>query len=69
MEMTYIAFGSLGFIGAILSAKWAMELGVGQTRQLLWGIGGLFAPPLILLLLYVFLIGKCKAEGHPGGKW
>jgi hypothetical protein len=66
--MSYATLGFIGVIGAIVSAKWAMELGFGQTRQLLWGIAGLLVPPLVLLILYVRLIRKHKAEGRPGGQ-
>jgi hypothetical protein len=37
-------------LGAIIAAKWAMDLGFSQFRQLLWGIAGLVAAPLVLLI-------------------
>ncbi len=58
MEIIYASVGYVHFIVAIICAKWAMELGFSQSRQLLWGIAGLAAPPLILLILYIRLIGK-----------
>jgi len=49
-------FGYINLLAAIVCAKWAMDLGFSQFRQLLWGIAGFVAPPLILLILYVRLI-------------
>jgi hypothetical protein len=43
-------------ICAIVCARWAMELGFSQFRQLLWGIFGLVAGPLAMLCLYVRLL-------------
>jgi hypothetical protein len=54
---------------AILSAKWASEMGFRQTRQLLWGVAGLIFGPIALLMLYVRLLYKYKAEGLPAGRW
>ena len=48
-------------------AKWAMELGFGQFRQVLWGIAGLSFGPLIALILYIRLIRKAIDEGLPSG--
>jgi hypothetical protein len=36
-----------------IAAKWAVDLGFSQFRQLLWGLAGLVAAPLVLLILYV----------------
>lgn len=52
---------------AIICAKWALELGFNQFRQLLILIGGLFFGPLVLLILYIRLIYVAKAESQPGG--
>jgi len=52
----------------IICAKWALDLGYSQTRQLLFLIGGLFAGPFILLILYVYLIRKASSDGQSGGK-
>lgn len=52
----------------IISAKWALELGFSQFRQLILLVGGLLLGPLMLLILYVYLILKARREGHPGGK-
>jgi hypothetical protein len=47
------SLGYLHLLGAIIAAKWAMDLGFSQFRQLLWGLAGLVAAPLVLLILYV----------------
>ena len=58
MQVDYASVGYVHVICAIICAKWAMDLGFSQTRQLLWGIAGLFLAPLILLILYARLIRK-----------
>jgi hypothetical protein len=47
---------------ALVSAKWAMELGFNQFRQLLWAIAGFFTGPLALLVLYVRLLYQQRDE-------
>ncbi|HOW66041.1 MAG TPA: hypothetical protein P5186_20080 [Candidatus Paceibacterota bacterium] len=54
---------------SIICAKWALDLGFSQTRQTLFLIGGLLFGPLVLLILYVYLINKAKKEGQPGAKF
>ena len=58
----------LNFTCAIISGKWAMDLGVSQARQLLFAIGGLVLGPFMLLILYIYLLYKARREGEPGGK-
>lgn len=53
---------------AIVCAKWALDLGFSQLRQILFLIGGLLFGPLVLLILYVYLIRKARSQGQPGGK-
>ena len=53
---------------AVICAKWALELGFSQIRQILFLIGGLLFGPIMLLILYVFMVNKAKKEGNPGGK-
>lgn len=65
----YVTYGWIGVITAIISGKWAMELGFRQWQQLLLMILGFFFAPLVLLVLYVRLIRQCKQEGKPGGRW
>lgn len=52
---------------AIVCAKWALDLEFSQVRQILFLVGGLLLGPIMLLILYVFLINKAKKEG-PGAK-
>ena len=47
---------------AIVSAKWALELGFSEGRQILFLIGGLILGPLMLLILYIRLQYKHKAD-------
>jgi len=47
---------------ALISAKWALELGFSEGRQLLYLIGGLLLGPFMLLILYIRLQYKHRAE-------
>jgi hypothetical protein len=47
---------------AFISAKWAMELGFSEGRQILFLFGGLLIGPLMLLILYIRLQYKDKAD-------
>lgn len=47
---------------ALISAKWALDLGLGEGRQLLYLIGGLLLGPFMLLILYIRLQYKQRAE-------
>jgi len=58
MQIEFAPIGYVHLIAAIICAKWAMDLGFSQFRQLLWATAGLVAAPLILLILYVRLIRK-----------
>jgi hypothetical protein len=53
----------------IVSAKWAMELGFSQSRQLLWAAVGLLLGPVGVLLLYIRSLRMHQAHGLPGGRW
>jgi len=53
---------------AIVSAKWALELGVNQVRQILFLLAGLLFGPLTLLVLYVYLMENAKKRGWAGGR-
>jgi len=46
-----------------------MDLGYSQSRQVLFGIGGLMFGPLALLILYILLFYQAKAEGKATAKW
>lgn len=45
-----------------------MDLGYSQSRQILFGIGGLLFGPLMLLILYVRLLYQAQADGKPAAK-
>jgi hypothetical protein len=66
--MIEITLGGLAFafVCAVICAKWAMELGFSQLGQVLWGIAGLLAGPVILLILYVRLLQVAPA---PARRW
>ena len=53
---------------AIICAKWALEIGFSQLRQILFLIGGLILCPIMLLILYIYLINKAKKAGSTGAK-
>ena len=52
---------------AVICAKWALDLGLSQIRQLMFLIGRIFLGPIMLLILYVRLVNKTKKEGGAGG--
>ena len=53
---------------AVICAKWALDLGYSQIRQVVFLIGGLLIGPIMLLILYVFLVNKARKEGGSGAK-
>lgn len=59
--MEYASVGYVHAIAAIVCAKWAMELGFSQVRQLIWAAAGLLAAPVALLILYTRLVRKEEA--------
>ena len=63
-----VAYSSFAFTCALISAKWAMDLGYSQLRQIIFGLGGLFFGPLMLLILYVRLLYQAKTEGTSAAK-
>ena len=67
--MEHLILSLLALLCAVLSAKWAMELGFSQFRQVLWGVVGLELGPLALLLLYVRLLRHRQEAREPGGEW
>jgi hypothetical protein len=69
VEHVHINLGILSITCGILAAKWSMELGNSQLRQVLWGVAGLLLGPLALLILYVRHLGARQAKGEPGGQW
>ena len=65
----YITGSWVCAVAAVISGKWAMELGFRQSVQVLWMIAGFVLPPLALLSLYVCLVRQARLEGKPGGCW
>ncbi|MFB3787561.1 MAG: hypothetical protein ACE15F_14465 [bacterium] len=53
---------------AIISAKWALDLGYSQVRQIIILIGGLLFGPIMLLILYILCVQKTMKEGGSGGQ-
>jgi hypothetical protein len=62
--MQFIAY--IHFLAAIIAAKWSMEIGFSQVRQMLWGFGGLICGPLALLFLYVRQVSEAPESAR---KW
>ena len=52
----------VNIVSAIISAKWAMELGYSQGRQIIYLIGGLILGPIMLLILYIYLLNTKLKE-------
>jgi hypothetical protein len=69
MEREHFYLTVLAFTCALVAAKWAMELGISQFGQLLWGVAALFFGPFVLLLLYIRLIRTRQTLSEPGGQW
>ncbi|QEL19862.1 hypothetical protein [Limnoglobus roseus] len=69
MGHVHVNLGILALTCGILSAKWSMELGMNQFRQLLWGVAGVLLGPLALLILYVRHLGARQANGVHGAQW
>ena len=64
-----IHFALPNLICALICAKWALDLGYSQARQVIFLFGGLLFGPIMLLILYLYLVRKVKKEGGTGGKW
>jgi hypothetical protein len=56
--MGYASYGTIAFLSAIISAKWAHELGFTQFRQFLWFLVGFVIGPFGPLILYIRLVRK-----------
>ncbi len=67
MHDTQFMIGWIHAIAAIVAGKWALDLGYGQARQLLWAIAGFICPPLVLLALYVRLVRMRQSERRLAG--
>jgi hypothetical protein len=68
MNADTITYGSFAFACGVISARWAMDLGYSQIRQILFGIGAVIFGPLMLLILYVQLLYQAKTEGKSTAK-
>ena len=72
MGTPHYTLSLLAFVCGIISAKWAMELGFSQLRQVIWGVAGLLLGPVALLLLYIRLLIAWQesrdAEPHAGDR-
>ena len=69
MDGNTITILGYSILCAVLSGKWALELGVSQFRQILFMIGGLFLGAFMLLVLYIYLIRQYQSVGKPGAKY
>jgi hypothetical protein len=58
----FSTIAGVNIVCAIISAKWAMELEYSQVRQLLFLVGGLILGPIMLLILYSYLLNKKLKE-------
>ncbi len=67
--MDIAGLSGVALLFALVCAKWALELGFSQTRQLLWGIAGLIFGPIAALILYIRLINQAREAGAAGGQW
>jgi len=61
--MTYTAYGPAAavlFLCGIVSGRWALELGYGESRQFVCFLGGCVLGPLMPLVLYLRLAHRLK---------
>jgi hypothetical protein len=56
--MEYASYGAFAILCAVISAKWALDLGFSQSSQFIWGIGGMVFGPLLPLVLYIRLVRR-----------
>jgi hypothetical protein len=68
MKEVIIAMAISNLSCAVICAKWALDLGFSQIRQMIFLIGGFILGPVMLLILYVFLVNKAKEKGETGAK-
>ncbi len=62
---SYVVFGVL-FLFGITAAKWTLDLGHSQFRQILAFIAGFLFGPLMLANLYLHLV-RAKTKQHEAG--
>jgi hypothetical protein len=54
--------GALAFLCGVIAARWALELGYSQGRQLVCFLGGLLLGPLMPLIMYLRLARNAKSR-------
>ncbi len=67
-SIDFVTFSWFGMVCAIISAKWAAELGMSQLSQLCWAVLGFVLPPVALLALYARLVHDKHSHSLPGGQ-
>jgi hypothetical protein len=60
LQMAYEVYGTVAFLCAVISARWALELNYSQTRQLVCFLGGLLLGPLMPLIMYLRLVQNAR---------
>jgi hypothetical protein len=59
-----IQVGLVMFVSAVICAKWAMDLGWSQIRQVTWFAAGLLLGPLAMMILYVRLLSAAPESAR-----
>ncbi|PKO19770.1 hypothetical protein CVU37_01895 [candidate division BRC1 bacterium HGW-BRC1-1] len=54
---------------AIVSAKWSLELGYSQLRQMLIFAASLLLGPIVLANLYIYIVREAAKHGDKGAEW
>lgn len=60
--MDIYSFALVSLTCAVISAKWALDLGRDGAQQILWALAGALFGPLALLELYIWLLLKKNRE-------
>jgi hypothetical protein len=60
--MNFYSFALANLTCAVISAKWALDLGRDGAQQILWALAGALFGPLALLELYIWLLVKRSKE-------
>ena len=63
----FLFFGNV--ICAVICARWALELGYSQLRQMLILGAGLLLGPLALVHMYILLVIEAKKRDQRGADW
>ena len=62
----YTNNSSFLFLCAVISAKWGLELGVSQFRQVVLFIAAFLFGPLLLIIQYIYLVYMYKEQNRSG---